>query len=311
MEHRILILGIALFIDLVFGDPPNAFHPAAWMGSLITFFTNHAPQKKAGSQFVYGSMIVLFGGLLVGVTGWGLELLVQRFTLPVYLLLGGIIVKSTFTLRGLVNASNQIVKSFHANNLEEARCLVSWHLVSRDATSLNASQVTAAAIESVAENTADSIVAPIFYYLLFGLPGALIYRLVNTSDAMLGYRDEKHEWLGKVPARMDDLVNIIPARLTALLFFFAASFSGCDPLNAVSTWRTDRYKTASPNAGHPMSMAAGGLGVKLEKVDHYILNNDGRKPQPDDLVRMVRLMQWAVGIGISLVAVCGIGFGFI
>lgn len=310
MEHRILILGIALFIDLVFGDPPNAFHPTAWMGSLITFFTKHAPQKKAGSQFVYGSMIVLIGGLIVGLTGWGLELLVQKLTLPLYLILGGILVKSTFSLRGLVNVSSQIVKSFHANNLEEARCLVSWHLVSRDATSLNASQVTAAAIESVAENTADSIVAPIFYYLLFGLPGALIYRLVNTSDAMLGYRDEKHEWLGKVPARMDDLVNIIPARLTALLFFFAASFSGCDPLNAVSTWRTDRYKTASPNAGHPMSMAAGGLGVKLEKVDHYILNNDGRHPQPDDLTRMVRLMKWAVGIGFLLVVVSRISFGF-
>jgi len=311
MEHRILILGIALIIDLVFGDPLNAFHPAAWMGSLITFFTNHAPKKLAGSQFVYGSMIVLFGGLIVGVTGWGLDLLVQKLTLPIYLLLGGILVKSTFTLRGLVNVSNQIVKAFQANDLEEARYLVSWHLVSRDTTSLNASQVSAAAIESVAENTSDSIVAPIFYYLLFGLPGALIYRFVNTSDALLGYRDEKREWLGKVPARLDDLLNIIPARLTAILFFIAASFSGCDPINAVSTWRKDRYKTASPNAGHPMSMAAGGLGVKLEKIDHYILNKDGRQPLPDDLIRMVRLMQWAVGSGFFFVMVCGIGFGFI
>ena len=306
-----LILGAALFIDLVFGDPPNAFHPTAWMGSLITFFANHAPKKKAGIQFVYGSMIVLIGGLIVGVTGWGFELLVQKLSLPVYLLLGGILVKSTFTLRGLVNVSSQIVKSFQANDLEEARNLVSWHLVSRDTTSLNTSQVTAAAIESVAENTADSIVAPVFYYLIFGIPGALIYRFVNTSDALLGYRDEKREWLGKASARIDDLLNIIPARLTALLFFFAASFSGCDPINAVSAWRKDRYKTASPNAGHPMSMAAGGLGVKLEKVDYYVLGEDGRQPQPDDLTRMVRLMQWAVGIGISLVMVCRIGFGFI
>jgi len=311
VENRILILGVALFLDLVFGDPPNAFHPTAWMGSLITFFANHAPQKKAGIQFVYGSMIVLFGGLIVGVTGWGLELLAQKLSLPVYLFLGGILVKSTFTLRGLVNVSNQVVKSFQANDLEETRCLVSWHLVSRDTTSLNASQVAAAAIESVAENTADSIVAPVFYYLLFGIPGALIYRFVNTSDALLGYRDEKREWLGKASARIDDLLNIIPARLTALLFFFAAPFSGCDPINAVSTWRTDRYKTSSPNAGHPMSAAAGGLGVILEKVDHYVLGEDGRQPQPDDLTRMVRLMQWAVGIGISLIMVCRIGFGFI
>ena len=312
MGQRIIILGIALFFDLLFGDPPNAFHPTAWMGSLIAFFTNHVPKnKKPGIQFLYGGMIVLIGGLIVWAIGWGFELSIKNLTLPLYLLLVGMFVKSTFTLRGLVNVSNQIVNAFQANDLEEARRLVSWHLVSRDTTSLNGSQVLAAAIESVAENTSDSIVAPILYFLLFGLPGALIYRFVNTSDAMLGYRDEKREWLGKVSARTDDLLNLIPARLTALLFFFAAPFSGCDLKNAVSVWRTDRYKTDSPNAGHPMSAVAGGLGIKLEKIDHYILGEDGLQPLPGDLIKTARLMQWAVGIGILLVVVCGIGFRLI
>ena len=310
MGHRILILSIALFLDLLFGDPPNAFHPTAWMGSLIAFFTNHAPKnKKASIQFMFGGMIVLLGGLILGTIGWGLELLIRDLTLPFYVFLGGIFVKSTFTLRGLVSVSNQIVKAFQNNDLEEARHLASWHLVSRDTTLLNASHVSAAAIESVAENTSDSIVAPIFYFLLFGLPGALIYRFVNTSDAMLGYRDEKREWLGKAPARIDDFLNILPARLTALLFFLAAPLSSCDIKNAVAIWRTDRYKTASPNAGHPMSAAAGGLGIKLEKVDCYILGQDGQQPQPSDLMKMVRLTQWAVGVGMALVVVCGIGFG--
>lgn len=228
---------------------------------------------------------------------------------PLNLLIAGLLVKSTFSVLGLVNISNKITNALQTNDLDEARRLASWHLVSRDTTSLNTSQVTAAAIESVAENTSDSIVAPIFYYLLFGLPGALVYRFVNTSDALLGYRDEKREWLGKFSARADDFLNLIPARLTALLFFFAAPFSGCDLKKAVSIWRTDRYKTDSPNAGHPMSAAAGGLGIKLEKVDHYVLGEDGREPQPGDLEKMVRLMQWAVGIGVLLVIVCGIGFG--
>lgn len=312
MSQRIIILSIALFFDLIVGDLPNSFHPTAWMGSLIVFFTNHAPKnKKPGVQFVYGSIIVLFGGLIIGATGWGLELVIQKFTLPIYLILGGILLKSTIALRGLADVSNQIAKAFQENDLQEARRLVSWHLVSRDATSLNSSQVSAATIESVAENTSDSIVAPIFYFLLFGLPGALVYRFVNTLDAMLGYRDEKREWLGKASAHMDDFLNLIPARLTALLFFFAAPFSGCDLKNALSIWRTDRYKTDSPNAGHPMSAAAGGLGIKLEKAGYYILGEDGLQPQPGDLTKMVRLMQWAVGIGISLVVVCGIGFGLI
>ncbi|MFC2054094.1 cobalamin biosynthesis protein [Chloroflexota bacterium] len=310
MPQRIIILCIALVLDLLFGDPPNAYHPTAWMGSLIVFFTNHAPKtNKPGIQFFYGTIIVLLGAVIVGVIGWGLVLLIQNLPYPINLLLAGLLVKSTFTVRGLVNISNEITNALQTNDLEDARRLTSWHLVSRDTTSLNTSQVSAAAIESVAENTSDSIVAPIFYYLVFGLPGALIYRFINTSDALLGYRDERREWLGKVSARADDFLNLVPARLTVLLLFFAAPFSGCDLKKAVSIWRTDRYKTDSPNAGHPMSAAAGGLGIKLEKVDRYVLGEDGRDPQPGDLEKMVRLMQWSVGIGILLVVVCGIGFG--
>lgn len=308
MSKSIIILGIALFFDLVLGDPPNAFHPTAWMGSLISFLTNHAPKNQNPViQFVYGSMIVLFGGLIVGGLGWGFTRLIQKSALPLYLLLAGLLLKSTFTLRGLVDVSNQIMKAFQAKDLQEARRLVGWNLVSRDTTSLTTSQVSAAAIESIAENTSDSIVAPIFYFLIFGLPGALVYRFINTADAMLGYRDEKREWLGKVPARIDDLLNLIPARLTALLFFLAAPLSGGDQKSAVSVWYTDRYKTASPNAGHPMSAAAGGLGIKLEKDNLYILGEDGRQPQPGDITKMVRLMQWAVGIGVLLSAACGFG----
>ena len=306
MSKSIIILGIALFFDLVLGDPPNAFHPTARMGSLIAFLTNHAPKNQNPViQFVYGIMIVLFGGLIVGVLGWGFTQLIQKSALPLYLLLAGLLLKSTFTLRGLVDVSNQIMKAFQAKDLQEARRLVSWHLVSRDTTSLTASQISAAAIESIAENTSDSIVAPIFYFFIFGLPGALVYRFMNTADAMLGYRDEKSERLGKVPARIDDLLNLIPARLTVLLFFLAAPLSDCDQKRMVSVWHTDRYKTASPNAGHPMSTAAGGLGIQLEKGNLYILGEDGRQPQPGDIIRMVRLMQWAVGIGVLLSAVCG------
>ena len=305
---RLIVLGIAFCIDLFFGDPPSALHPTAWMGSLIGFFSKNSPENKGPAvQFIFGILIILVGGLCVGTLGLGLETLIQRLPVFIGLLFGGIILKITFTLRGLVNASNQVVKAFAEDDLEEARQLVAWHLVSRNTKSLDKSQVSAAAIESVAENTSDSIIAPIFYFFLFGLPGALVYRFVNTADAMLGYRSEKYEWLGKASARLDDLLNIIPARLTALLFVLAAPVSDGDIKKAVSVWWTDRKKTASPNAGHPMSAAAGALGIRLEKDGYYILGGEQKQPSPDDLCRMLRLMKVSIVIGSVLASILVIG----
>ena len=148
---------------------------------------------------------------------------------------------------------------------------MSWHLVSRDTAQLDEAQVAAAAIESVAENTSDGIVAPLLAYAVGGLPAALIYRYVNTGDSLLGYRDAEREWLGKIPARTDDLLNLIPSRVTALLFILLRP-------QAWTVWRRDARLTASPNAGQPMSAMAGALNIELEKVAHYRLNAGARLP---------------------------------
>lgn len=120
--------------------------------------------------------------------------------------------------------------------------------------------------------------APLVSYLCAGLPGALAYRFANTADSMLGYRDAAREWLGKTPTRWDDLLNLVPARLTALLLIAGALLTGEDARRACRVWRRDRRNTASPNAGHPMSAMGGALGVELEKVDHYTLSGGDRKP---------------------------------
>jgi len=146
----------------------------------------------------------------------------------------------------------------------------------------------------------DGIVAPLFYYALGGLPGALAYRFFNTADAMLGYRDAAHEWLGKVPARLDDMANLLPARLTSLLLILAAAFTGDDARRAWRIWRRDSGVTASPNAGHPMSAMAGGLGVELEKVGHYRLGAGQRPPRSSDIGRAVRMMHVAVPLAAGL-----------
>jgi adenosylcobinamide-phosphate synthase len=168
---------------------------------------------------------------------------------------------------------------------------------------LSAGHVAAAVIESVAENTGDGLVAPLFYYTLFGLPGALVYRFLNTADAMLGYHDEKHEWLGKAAARLDDAANFVPARLTALLFLAAAGLAGEDVRRGWAIWRRDAGKTASPNAGHPMSAVAGVLGVELEKKGVYRLGEGLPLPEPADIARSVRLMRQAGGLAAILATV--------
>jgi adenosylcobinamide-phosphate synthase len=208
----------------------------------------------------------------------------------------------TFSWRGLSAAAREIRSALEADDLPEARRLLSWHLVSRDTTGLNPSQVAAATIESVAENTSDGIIAPLLYYTLAGLPGALAYRFLNTSDAMLGYRDATYEWLGKVPARSDDLANLAPARITAGLIILAVALSGEDAKGAWQVWRRDAGKTASPNAGHPMSAMAGALDVELEKVGHYRLGAGGRAPSAEDIRRSVRLLHVVPGLLVGLLA---------
>lgn len=304
MTNRLLVLTVALLLDLLIGDPPNKYHPVAWMGSMIASLQKHTlKENKPVVQFFYGGFIIIFGVLLVGGLGLGIEQLLQGLASPYKWLIGGLVLKTMFSLHDLVKAANQVQAALEDEDLPEARRLVSWHLVSRDTSLLNKPQITAAAIESVAENTSDSVIAPLFYYLFLGLPGALVYRFANTADAMLGYRDAKREWLGKIPARFDDLLNLVPARLTAFLFIGVSCFSGVSVKNAAAIWARDRYKTASPNAGHPMSAAAGALGVELEKVSHYRLGAGSRFPQPDDLRRMVQLMQWTVALVFGLIIV--------
>jgi adenosylcobinamide-phosphate synthase len=151
----------------------------------------------------------------------------------------------------------------------------------------------------VAENTSDGVVGPLCGYVLFGLPGALVYRFVNTCDSMLGYRDAAREWLGKIPARLDDLANLLPARLTASLFVAAAWALGEDAQRARSVRERDAGTTASPNAGHPMSAMAGALGVELEKVGHYRLGAGLGRPVSGDIGRSVRVMRVAIGLGLG------------
>jgi adenosylcobinamide-phosphate synthase len=167
---------------------------------------------------------------------------------------------------------------------------------------LTAELAAAAAIESLAENLSDSVVAPLLYYALFGLSGAALYRLCNTLDSMIGYHGH-YEYLGKVSARLDDVLNLLPSRLTALLIIGLAPLFGGKRERAWHIWRRDAGKTASPNAGHPMSAAAGALGVQLVKVGHYTLGDNEKAVSPADIKRAERMVWCVSGVTIVLCSI--------
>jgi adenosylcobinamide-phosphate synthase len=170
--------------------------------------------------------------------------------------------------------------------------------------------VASAAIESVAENAADSFVSPLLFFLLLGVPGAMAYRVVNTLDAMWGYRG-RYEYMGKSTARLDDLLNLVPARISALLLAIAAPLSGGSARGALRVLRRDRALTASPNAGWPMAAVAGALRVRLEKPGQYVLGDNHNPLSPDTVFKAVGLVRTTAILWLLLsVAVIGVSLVF-
>jgi adenosylcobinamide-phosphate synthase len=272
MMEKIVILLIALTLDLILSEPPNTWHPVAWLGKLILWETKLAPHRGKFRQIAYGASIVLAMLGLIATAIYFLLAQLNEFNLIVYVIMSGLFLKFSFSLRGLRKAVDSVKKLLAKDNLEQARISLR-SLVSRDTANLNKNQVISATVESAAENICDSFVAPLFYFFIFGVPGALAYRIINTFDTMIGYHGQ-WEYLGKAAARLDDVANFIPARLTALIIVLAALICRKNFSQAWYIMNRDHNKTESPNAGWTMSAIAGALGVQLEKIDYYRLGDN-------------------------------------
>ena len=270
------------------------------MGKLIAAGRQYAPQQGDQAQFTYGAFLTLAGCSFFAAIGALAEKLTQRLPAPLRWLVQALTLKATFSLSGLDRAASEVRAALEEDDLDGARQAVSWHLVSRDTSTLNESQVAAATIESVAENASDGIIAPLFFYTLGGLPAALAYRFANTADSMLGYRDAAREWLGKFPARFDDLLNFVPARLTGLLIVLVSPFRGGSMAKSWNIMWRDAPTTDSPNAGYPMSAMAGALEVELEKVGQYNLGKGQREPRTEDIKKARGLLAVATGLAVAL-----------
>lgn len=289
---------LCLWIDRRFGEPPARWHPVAWMGHYLQWAGQRVAPASLGQPgqagirpahadlqaFLKGAAAWLAGAVVVwwlaSALQWLCLSLPASFGLPSWLALplSALCLKPMLAwamLRDEVRA----VEAALQQSLPAGRERLSW-LVSRDTQALGDSDVREAAIETLAENLNDSVVAPLFWFALLGLPGAALYRFANTADAMWGYPGERSgrqwQWAGKWAARADDVLSWVPARLTALLLMLGA---GAVPWRRL---RPEAVRTTSPNGGWPMAAMALRLGVRLGKPGVYVLNADGRSPEAAD-----------------------------
>jgi adenosylcobinamide-phosphate synthase len=269
MEYWILsTIFIALLIDLIIGEPPVSIHPVVWIGNLIQILKNYLikiPYKLSG--FILTTIILLIFLLpLIYI------LYLLQYNTIILLLVSAGVMSTTFSIKFLIKSS-QDISHLIQTDLEKTRQSVSY-LVSRDTSKLSESQLVSATVESLTENITDSVIAPLFFAFIFGVPGAVAYRVVNTLDAMVGYKNPENRIIGWFPAKFDDVLNYIPARITGILVVMAAMILGMNWRNSYRIMIRDARKTPSPNSGYSMAAAAGALEIRLEKPGVYQLGDN-------------------------------------
>lgn len=325
-------LTLALAVDLIFGEPANAYHPVAYLGQAIAWLEERLyqpPPNTPGGDF--HDMNGLRGFLLVAViVGGGLGLgmflasaidqlaafIATRFGAPslVHAMTAvalSLCLKPCFALRALVAEGafqrrllfrhRILTDGDESTALNEARERLR-HLCSRNTTQLTSEEIAEVTISSMAENLCDSFVAPLLFYAVFGLPGAIAYRAINTLDAMVGYRG-RYEFFGRPAARLDDFANVVPARLTGVLLVLGgwlASFAGAaaDPRRGLGTMLRDHSLTPSPNGGWPMAAMAGLLGVRLRKRGVYALGDSLKAAGDTAIATSLIVTGWAAALAV-------------
>lgn len=282
----ILIVTLAITIDLAFGDPKNKFHPTAWIGKLIgkfvPFTRGHSPKTERFAGVVLTTSIATVIAMIFYFLGIGLNFLElassgpeASFLILIFSVVAiGILLKTTLAIKGMESHAKLIMDALSKNNLEDARAKLSM-IVKRDTKSLDRQHIISGTLESISENTVDGITGPLFYFAIFGLPGAFVYRAINTIDSMIGYKTDMFRNIGWFGASCDKVFNYLPARMTSLVMVLAAMILRANWRHSLETMRRDNSKTESPNAGYPMSTLAGALGARFEKIDHYVLG-DGK-----------------------------------
>ena len=275
-------------LDLIFGDPHWLPHPICLIGNLIGFLEKNlrrllAPGKTA--LLLGGALMVVIVISLSYVVPYAVLMLAEQVSPWLRFALETVMFYQIFATKCLRDESMKVYTALHNNDLADARVKLSW-IVGRDTKELTAEEVTKGAVETVAENTADGIIAPMFYMFIGGAPLAFLYKGINTMDSMVGYKNDKFLYFGRCAAKLDDVANLIPARITGILMILASYFLN---MNAAGAWKIfwrDRYNHLSPNSAMTESVTAGALNIQLGG-DHYYFGKLVHKDTIGDNIRPV------------------------
>ena len=293
--ESIAIIGFAILIDLILGDPKNRYHPTAWIGTFIAKLTTITKNQNSTFEKVGGIIMIITISsvvvLLLSGLNFGISLIsVDYISLILTVVIGALLLKTTIAIRGMEKHAISVLDSLESNDLDLARNYLSM-IVKRNTTKLDKNHVLSGVLESISENTVDGITGPMFYYAFFGLFGAFVYRIINTADSMVGYKNDIFKNLGWFTAKCDTILNYIPSRLTGLMMVISAAILKNNWRNSYKVMIRDGKKTESPNAGYPMAALAGALETKFEKINHYKLGDGEITLTRDHVLSAIKIMK--------------------
>ena len=302
--ESVVIVGFALLLDFLVGDPKTRYHPTAWIGKLIASIVPFTKSNSAKRELIGGillvSVIVVTVCTILVVLDIGISLLtIDIVSLIVSIAVGSILLKTTIAIRGMQKHALAVVDAVEEGDLDSARNHLSM-IVKRDTKNLDKNHILSGVLESVSENTVDGVTGPLFYYAIFGLPGAFVYRAINTIDSMVGYKTTLFKNVGWFGAKCDTVLNYAPSRLTGLVMILGALILGYNWKESLYIMRRDSRKLDSPNAGFPMAALAGALGTRFEKMDYYTIGNGSVEFTKSHIASAVTLMK------VSSILFCGI-----
>ena len=291
LPYVIAIPVLALLIDLVLGEPPNRFHPVVWIGRTIGLLDRRVRRGSAAREKAAGVLVVVLPALLF-VLAFTLILALTRELLGtiIWAVASAVVLKTMFAIRALETHTAPMVEDLRKGDLDAAKRKASM-VVSRDVDQLDEPHIISCAAETVSENLVDSILSPMFFFGLAGAPGAVLLRVVNTADGMVGYLSDKHRNVGWFAARSDDVMHYLVARLSVPFIMLSLALLGKDWRRGWRAAMRDHGQTSSPNKGWPMAAVAGGLGVRFEKQGHYSMGEGTVSDDPAIILDTIKVMK--------------------
>ena len=266
---NLISIGIAIIVDFMIGDPYGFPHPVIYMGKFISILEKYFRKKAKNNKELkkYGGFIFL---ILISTTYLITFFIVNlfRFNKIFYILVNSFLLYTTVAAKCLKIESEKVYKTLEEEDIKKARLMLSY-IVGRDTTDLEETEIVRAAVETVAENASDGVVAPLFYGIIGGAPLSMMYKAINTMDSMLGYLTEKYKYIGYFPAKLDDIANFFPARITGVIMCISSPIVGGNIIRAFKVMIRDRKNHKSPNCAYPEGAAAGAMDIRLGGTNIY------------------------------------------